>query len=253
MNHVKHARPLIFVCEDWKPFEYLEDDEIKGIDAEVVNIIMNRLCIPYEIKIYPWKRAWMMAQKGKADAVLSISYKASREPFLYYTQEQCEFSETGKMPTDYLWKSEYVFFVKKNNLDRLKFESYHQIVTEGYKVGKNKDYSYDNKFMSAAFDSKSYNNTEDGLLALATGDIDLYPMDKYVGQETVKSLGLSGSITFIPKVMFSKPYLAPFCKNSDYPDLEKIMHSFYQELNLMRKNGEYKNIHKKYMPQPISN
>ncbi len=243
----KKMRPLIFVCEDWKPFEYIENKEVKGLDAEVVDIIMKRLAIPYEIKIYPWSRAWMMAQKGKADAVLSISYKPSREPTLYYTQEQREFCETGNVPTDYLWKSEYVFFIKKNNLDKIKFESYHQIVNAEYKVGKNKDYSYNPKFCSVNFNSKHYNSTKDGLLALAAGDIDLYPMDKNVGLATLRTLGLAESITYLPEVLFSKPYLAAFCRKSDYPALEDVMKAFYHELHLMRKSGEYKKIYTKHM------
>ena len=243
----KNTRPLIFVCEDWKPFEYIDNKEIKGLDVEVVDIIMKRLSIPYEIKIYPWSRACMLAQKGKVDAVLSISYKASREPILYYTQEQREFCETGKIPTDYLWKSEYVFFIKKSNLDTIKFESYHEIVNKKYKVGKNKDYSYNPKFCSVDFKIKTYNNTKDGLLALAAGDIDLYPMDKNVGLTTLDSLGLAESITHLPKVLFSKPYLAAFCKKSNYPGLENVMKAFYHELHLMRKSGEYKKIHEKHI------
>ena len=250
-NNTYNTRPLTFVCENWKPFEYIEDDEIKGINAEVVDVIMKRLCIPYEIKIYPWSRAWMLAQKGKADVVLSISYKASREPFLYYTQEQREFPETGIIPSDYLWKSEYVFFTKKSKLEKIRFESYDQIVNAGYKVGINKDYSYNEKFRSVNFDNIPYNNTEDGLLALVAGDIDLYPMDKYIGLETLKSLGLSDSITYLQKKMFSKPYLAAFCRRSDYPRLKEIMQAFYKELNLMRNNGEYKKIHYKYMAYDI--
>jgi polar amino acid transport system substrate-binding protein len=245
INTPKNTRPLLFVCEEWKPFEYMEDNKVKGIDAEIIDVIMKRLCIPYEIKIYPWSRAWMMAQKGKADAIISISYKPSREPILYYTQEQREFSETGKIPTDYLWKSEYVFFVKKSNVDKINFNSYKQLVNDGYIIGKNKDYSYDNKFTSINFNNKLYHNTDEGLLALASGDIDLYPMDKHVGLETLHSLGLSDSITYLPKILFSKPYLIPFCKKSNYPDLENIMIAFYKELNLMRKSGEYKRIHKK--------
>ncbi len=243
----QYNRPIIFVCEDWPPYEYMQDGKVKGIDAEVVDIIMKRLHIPYRIEIYPWCRAWLLAKKGKADAVLSVSYKATREKIFYYTQGQREFPETGKIPDDYLWNSQYVFFIKKSNIGKIKFESYKQIVNDGYIVGKNKNYSYNQEFREVDFKTRTFMDAERGFIALAKGDIDLYPLDLLVGKYTLYNMGLSDSITYLPKVLFSKPYLAPFCKKSDYPHLEEIMQVFYHELRLMRDSGEYNKIYLKYI------
>jgi len=240
-------RPLLFVCEEWAPFEYLDGDKLKGIDVDIVAHIMKCLGIPYEIRIYPWSRAWMMAENGKADAVLSISYKSSREDVLLYTRDQRQFAETGALPQHYLWMSEYVFFVKKKHAETYTFESYDQLREAGYRVGKNRDYSYNTEFVEAALPGQEFNDTRGGLEALVAEDIDLYPMDKTVGLATLKEMGLQESVTFLPRPLFSKPYLAPFVRKSDYPDIELVMKRFYDELLRLRTTGEIDRIRKRHL------
>jgi len=237
------TRPLTFVCEEWVPWEYIEDGKVVGVDAAIVDYIMGRIGIPYKIEIYPWSRAWMMAEKGKADAVLSISYQASREEILLYTEDQRQFAKTGAIPENYLWMSEYVFFVMNQNRKSSKFESYSQLKEDGVRIGRNRDYSYCPEFMETNFEGPFYSKTEDGLLALVAGEIDLYPMDKTIGLAYLKRLGLADSVTWLEKPLFSKPYLSPFCRKSNLPDLDKVMKAFYRELRIMRSNGTYDRLY----------
>jgi len=83
------------VCEEWAPIEYVDGDELKGIDVDITTRVMKPLWMPYEIRTYPWSRAWMMAENGKADAVLSVSCKESRENVLLCTDDQREFARSG--------------------------------------------------------------------------------------------------------------------------------------------------------------
>ncbi len=242
MKNLPH--PLHFVCEEWVPWEYLEGEELKGVDVAVVDYIMKRLNLPYEISIYPWSRAWMLAQKGKADVVLSISYKDAREKVLYYTDDQRAFAQGGKQPENFLWMSEYVFFVMKNAASAWDFDSLAQLKRDGARVGRNRDYTYSPAFLEAEFEGPVYNRTEEGMLALTSGEIDLYPMDKTIGCAILERLGLRESVTYLPKPLFTKPYLSPFCRASDIPELEKIMDAFYRELRIMRSNGTYEKIYK---------
>jgi len=237
------SRPIVFVCEEWIPFEYAAGDKVKGVDAAVVEHIMKRLDLEYRIELYPWSRAWMMAEKGKADAVLSISYKEAREAALYYTDDQRAFAKSGKAPENYLWMSEYVFFVMKKEKDKFKFESYEQLKKDGVRIGRNRDYTYNPEFMAAGFEGPLYATCEDGMLALVAGKIDLYPMDKTVGAAALAKLGLSDSVDRLPKPMFTKPYLSPFCRSSDLPNIEEVMKCFYTELRLMRESGKYEELY----------
>ena len=208
---------------------------------------MKRLGIPYEIQFYPWSRAWLMAEKGRAEAVLSVSYKTSRESILYYTPEQADLAKTGVLPPDYLWQADYVFFVKKKYKDTYRFDSREQVKAAGYKIGTNKDYTYNEAFCAADLSYREYPDTKAGLAALVEEEIDLYPMVKTIGLATLRQMGLSESVTCLPKPLFSKPYLVPFCRTSDYPNLEYIMYAYYRELKRMRQSGEYEKIYKRYV------
>jgi hypothetical protein len=199
----------------------MEGDKIVGIDAIVVDHIMKRLGIPYQISIYPWSRAWMMAEKGKADAVLSISYKNSREDVLYFTDDQRKNAETGVMPADYLWLSEYVFFVMKKTASKYRFNSYEQLKKDGVRIGKNRDYTYDAAFLAAKLEGPEYSSIETGMRGLVAGEIELYPIDKTVGMAALQRLGLIDSITWLPKPLFQNPTCVPFVNIQIFPNWKK--------------------------------
>lgn len=234
--------PLVFVCEPWPPFEYEKDGKAVGINPMVIQRVMERLGLPYEIRFFPWARAWLMAQKGAADVVMSVSYNAEREPYLYYTEEQRDFAKTGKLPPDYLWMTEYVFFVVKKNANRFHFESYAQIKADGIRVGVNRGYTYHPEFLEAKLGSREFSSAREGLEALIAGEIDLYPMDRTIGFAQLREMGLHDSVTTLPKPLFSKPYLAPFVRKSDYPQLRQVMQDFNAELRRLRESGEYQRI-----------
>lgn len=234
---VRPARPLVFVCEEWIPFEYVKDDRVQGINVELVERIMSSLRLPYEIRSYPWPRAWMMAERGQADVVLSVSYHPAREQVLYYTDDQRDASRDGRLPVDYLWLSRYGFFVKTRNGDNEQFKSYEGIIASKARVGLNRGYSYAPGFPVDRFNVRQYDDTEAGFMGLIQDEIDVYPMDMTVGRHTLLEMGLEKSVTCLPQVLFTKAYLCPFVRTSKYPGLESLMYEFYHQLRQLRASG----------------
>ena len=234
---IRPDRPVRFVCEAWHPFEYNEDNQVQGLNPEIVDKIMKCLRIPYEIRIYPWSRAWLMAERGQAEAVLSVSYHADREKVLFYTDGQRRAAKEGKLPHDYLWISRYAFFVKARRAESWPYTSYEQMIKAGCRVGLNQGYTYSSSFPATNFTSQLYFDTEAGFMGLIREEIDAYPMDLTVGRYTLQKMGMEQSITNLPGELFTKPYLVPFVRASDYPGLESIMYEFYHQLRQMRASG----------------
>ena len=245
-NAKQETMPFLIIGEEFIPYEYVEDGQAKGIDVEIVGRIMEKLGVQYEIRILPWARCWKMCENGNADAVLSTSYKSKREPFLYYTDGQKAFAETKEMPPDYLWVTEYVFFMRKMHANSVKFDSWEQLKSNGYRVGMIRENSYFDDFWEADLDTYPAASARDCFLELMAGKTDIYPQDKTVGLATLKELGLSDKVTYLPKVLYAKPYPMPFIKKSSRPDLLEIMEKFYAELRNMRTSGEYQEIYDKY-------
>jgi ABC-type amino acid transport substrate-binding protein len=175
-----YDRPFLFVGTEWPPYEFSTGDRVGGINVEVATRIMKRLGVPCAFALYPWSRAWMMAEKGGADAVLSVSYQQEREPVAYFTDEQ-RTCGSERLPRDYLWASELVFFVKRNRQHLYRFGSLEQLKDEGFRVGTNRGYAYTPAFHAAGLGDREYGTIRQGMTALLSGDIDLYPMERVVG------------------------------------------------------------------------
>lgn len=244
---------FIVVCEEWPPFEFIQNDKPSGIDVEIANIIFKKLNISVEYKILPWKRAWAMVETGEADAVFSLSRKKTREPYVWY-------------PTENMWISEYVFFVLKEN-KKNDFKGYESIKKDKLSVGVVGGNSYHSSFWNAfpytdgstEFKGDLSSNTilnpqlqsvtklDQNLVKLVGGRIDLFIADKTIGLYTVKMKGFSDKITFYDVVIYSKPYPIAFTKNSKYPNIKDIFKKFELELKKMKDSGEYQIILDKWL------
>lgn len=244
---IENPRRLLIVGEVWPPFEYSENGKTVGINKDVFDYVFGRLGIPFELRFYPWSRAKMMAEEGAADMVTSVSYLEERESWLHYSDTQRKLSHTDEWPEDYLWKSEYVFFCRKNFADKIRFESYAQIKRDAYRVGTIRDYSYNPAFRAAGLATHVAPDIMEGFRHLAAGGYDLLPSDITVGMATIKSLGLTGDLTYIERPIFTKPYLLVFCRKSQWPNKTEVIRNFYRELDVLRKNGEYEKIRQKYV------
>ncbi len=49
---------LTVLTEDWPPFNYMEDEKVVGISTDLVIEALKRAGYAFEIKMYPWKRAY---------------------------------------------------------------------------------------------------------------------------------------------------------------------------------------------------
>ncbi len=245
-------RKLLVVGEEFAPFEFVQDGKVVGIDIDIATFIFNKMEIPVEFKIQPWKRAWRNAETGRADAILTTSRKDKRKPFLWYPKED-------------MWVSAFGFLVRKDKVQP-DFEGYKTAIKQKLKIGVVNGNSYKESFWKA-FPYKNGAITFQGDLAqeqlndqldgvtkfelsvkkLAGGRLDLVISDKIVGLYTAKLLGVRDQITYYEPPLYSKGYPMPFIKKSTYPGIEDIAKKFEQELRALKQTKEYQKIFKKWL------
>lgn len=76
---------LLVVTEHWPPFNYkLPDNSIGGIATKRVIEILNRAEIDFEIQLYPWARAYHLAQSQRNVLIYSIYRNKEREKFFHW-------------------------------------------------------------------------------------------------------------------------------------------------------------------------
>lgn len=241
MSTLALGRELIVVGESFPPFEFKKDDKVVGIDVDIATSIFKKIGITPKFQITAWKRAWHMAEKGKADAILSTSRKEKRKPFLYYPKEN-------------MWISSSIFFSTKDDTVQKEI-TYEDAIAKKYKIGIIRGNSYHPSFW------KAFPNRKDGVVheqlsegskienllrQLSVKRVDLVVADKIVGMYTAKSLGLK-NLTPSANVLYQKGYPMPFTRNSSYPDIQNVALKFEEELRKMKKTGEYQKILDKWL------
>jgi polar amino acid transport system substrate-binding protein len=85
----------LFLCfADWKPYEYMEDGQAKGVNVEIVEAVASTMGITIRWGSYPWPRCVAMAKNGAADGLMSLYRSQEREAYFYYPDEHVNFDES---------------------------------------------------------------------------------------------------------------------------------------------------------------
>ena len=74
-----YAQEIMVATEEFPPFNYLENNEVKGISTEVVKATLAKAGIQAEIKIYPWARLYRMVTEEANVLAFSMARMPDRE------------------------------------------------------------------------------------------------------------------------------------------------------------------------------
>jgi polar amino acid transport system substrate-binding protein len=102
------------LCSEWPPFEYADSNgKPTGYSVEILQAILKELKIEDNIKIYPWKRAYTVAQSKKNTLIFTMARTKEREK---------QFKWVGPIASRdiYLWKLKGRTDIKANNWEDIK-------------------------------------------------------------------------------------------------------------------------------------
>jgi len=71
--------PLTIITEDWPPYNYEKNGEVKGFSVEIVQAIMEELYVSYPIQILPGARGEIMLDEGPHVMIFSLFRTPERE------------------------------------------------------------------------------------------------------------------------------------------------------------------------------
>ena len=239
------VRNLIVVTSPWPPYAYSDDGGMpSGFLVEVLDSLFSRLDVSYEMRFVPWSRALEELEAGKSDATFA-QYNDERGEFLYYTQEEQDYTE-GSFPSTFLTESDQVFFARTLLKDSFNLESLDDILESDILVGAVAGYSSTKRLQDAGINVIEYPGEAEVFQALADREVDIVMEDKLPGFAHIKNLGLLDEVTVLPKSFWTDPMFMPFSKASDFPNLLEVRGRVLDELQKMRDSGEYDEIYRKY-------
>lgn len=159
------AAKLTIYTEEFPPFNYTEGGKIKGASTEVIEAIMDKSGMDYEIKSYPWARTYHLAQQQENAFIYSISRRANREALFQWVGEIVPSNQS-------VFALQNRNDISVNNLDDLK----------KYKVGTTLNDARESYLTSKGFNKSDFKQLSGGdsylfnYKKLKAKRIDLWPM-----------------------------------------------------------------------------
>ncbi|TIH15699.1 ABC transporter substrate-binding protein [Marinifilum sp. JC120] len=74
-----------FATQDFFPFSYEENREIKGPGAEIVREVCKKINVKCNIGLYPWRRSLAMCNKGQVQALFMVGKNREREQDFHFS------------------------------------------------------------------------------------------------------------------------------------------------------------------------
>jgi len=221
---------------------YDESNTLVGIDVDIIETIMERLEVSYELEMVTSStRLKYLWRDPDVDMILTYSYKSERAEFLYYPEQS---------HVTLSWN----FFILKENVG--KFDYHSLIDLQGLTVGATNGFSYTKGFWEAAddhlFEVDTVVKNELNMPKLLRGRFDTFANSRIDTLYQAKQGGYFDKITYLEKPLKEKKYYNTFVRVSDYPNIENIKRRYDVELKKMRENGELDAIYAKYLGNAAS-
>ncbi len=213
------------MTENFPPLNFINEGKLRGPSVEIAQSIMKTIGLKDDIKLYPWARGYMLAQK-KANAVL---FSMVRSP-----EREGLFKWVGPIA-----KKKAVFFTKKGS---------HIVITElndakkVKNIGVQIEYIYEQDLIEKGF--KNIDRVAEdrfNVKKLVKGRIQLWYTDYYGGTELAKKEKLGDRIE--PVFTVKKTYLY-IAFNKITPD--STVQQWQNALDKLKKDGTVNKIFERY-------
>ena len=233
MARAAWAETLLLAAANTRPTAFFQvGGKPSGMLIDLVTEAFRRAGYQVEFKLMPWARCLAEAKTGAVDGVFSSFKLPEREQFLAFTSEA-------------LTTQAITFFARRNST--ISFDGDLSTLRE-VKIGITIGTSYGKRFDAAVKGGAlpnidPTNNIDSNLAKLALGRIDLVPSVREVAMDAAKHLNLLSQIKEVsPPLESVSSYLA-FTK---VRDLSIPSNAFDKEMALMKRDGGYDRIVKKY-------
>ncbi len=235
-THLAAQCELTSTWEPWEPYQFQQDNEITGLDNDLVKAIFREAECKVNFVKRPWARALKEIEAGTIDFASGASLNAEREAFAYFSLPYRD--ET------------MVLMVRKGESEKYDLKKITDITQYEFQLGVVRDYFYgeDHK---AGLDNADYkkrvNEVKDdiaNLKKLAAKRIDGILIDKYTGPYLAKQAGIFEELEVHPVYINSDNIYLMFSKKTVTP--VQVEH-LNKALDQLKDKGEYDKIVQRYL------
>ncbi|MFB2857742.1 substrate-binding periplasmic protein [Aeromonas hydrophila] len=224
------ADTLQVVTEDYAPYNYLEEADVKGLGTEVVEAMLEQAGFEYTLDIYPWARAISLARSRPNVLIYSISRFPERE---------AQFQWIGAIAQINF----HVFALAKRD-DIKPFSQLSQ--ARAWSIGTVRNDALEQYLIGRKFSNLQRNNNhEANMLKLLMGRIDLWPVSQETANYYVRQAGYEPEtlkiVHDIEDFTGGDLYVAASLKTPP-----EVIKRLQEALATIKQNGIYDGIVKRY-------
>ncbi|WP_438463134.1 substrate-binding periplasmic protein [Marinomonas sp. PE14-40] len=222
------AQEVSMTTTNWAPF-YGNELEQGGFISTIVSESFKASGYESQIEFTQWKEAMKLVKSGDKDVLVGAYYSEDRAQD-YHVSIPIYSVLTG--------------VIKQEGLD-LDFYSSFEMLNQ-YKIGKMEGSVISQSFDAFPFQSiQGYNGAEEGLKALANGDISLYADNLSVVKSIASKIGIDPSqLSMVQPPIEKNDLYVMISKNIE--NAEKIRDDFNAGFIMIQANGTYEKILKQF-------
>ncbi len=218
---------LNIVYTDWFPYTYEEDGRAAGFEIDTCRMVLDRMGIAAEFKMYPWKRCLAYLEAGRVDAIISMLYTPARAVFAYFPYESISISRT-------------VFFTTTDN--PLQFDGTYGAL-KNTKVGVVMGFDYGEDFARANLNIDEARDVQALIIKLLEGRNDLVAENRIVAEAAARRMGVLDRLRFLEPPIHSHYLYVGFSRVRGH---EHLCADFSRKLTEFKKTAAYQAILEKY-------
>ena len=226
---VSSEKALTFYVVNYHPYMIINDNnEISGMDVDVVSAAFKEVGQSVNFEVLPWKRVMKLMQRGEIAGTLSCSKRKGREAYMLFS-EHISFTRQAA--------------ITKSSTDTSKIKQLADL--KNYSVTTVSGWGTADQMKQHDIDYIATQNIRSGLVSVLHRDIDVFYGPEIPSMYRAKKMGEQGSIkaTYMDDVAANELHL---CISNTYPSSQEILESFNQGLKIIKKNGTYKQIQAQY-------
>ncbi len=205
------------------PFEYLEGNEYKGFNVDMVYSLALNLGVEIELRPMLWEDARRALEEGQADAIQGMRYTPERAKIYDFSRPFLQSYSTIFVPAD-----------------RQGISSVNDL--KGLKVAVQKgDVAHD--YLNVIPDIKlvEVGTQEEGLKLVLEGQADAFVGNKWVGLFNLKKAGAEGRLKTVGPPLFPSPYCMAVRKGD-----EELLSVLNTGLEMLERNGTMAALYQKW-------
>ncbi len=222
---------IVLLTENFPPFNmaadgknYAADQNISGINAEIVREMFRRAGINYSLTLrFPWERIYKQVLEHPDQGLFSTTYTPEREPLFKWVGPLASTGWVLLAPPDSP--------LRLSSLDQAR----------QYRVGAYKNDAVSQHLESKGFEPLNSLRDKENISKLMKGQIDLWATTDPVGLYLAKQEGVTG-LTTVLRFNDAQLFLA---LNKETPD--EVVSRLQKALNEMREDGAIDAILRRYL------